>query len=117
VFTLHFDGSVFDFDKARKEDEYLAELIYYLYGFVFYQAWCPRFASFFWTLTWAEEGSGWPTERFQLTPSTRIRSLPDHIGMNRIYTPEGGARCGPRSAQKKGGPGAAPVSCGLWKSA
>jgi hypothetical protein len=29
-------------------------------------AWCPRFASVFWTLTWAEEGSGRPTEHFQL---------------------------------------------------
>ena len=69
-------------------------------------AWCPRFASVFWTLTWAEEGSGQPTERFQLTPYTRIQSLPDHIGMNRIYTPEAAARCGPSLAQKKGEPGA-----------
>ena len=28
----------FDFVRARKENEHLAELIYYLYGFVFYQA-------------------------------------------------------------------------------
>src|SRR5271157_3458627 len=34
-------------------------------------AWCPRFASVFWTLTWAEEGSGRPTEHFQLTISGR----------------------------------------------
>src|ERR1019366_10076374 len=27
-------------------------------------AWCPRFASVFWTLTWAEEGPARPTEHF-----------------------------------------------------
>jgi hypothetical protein len=32
----------FDFVRARKENEHLAELIYYLYGFVFYQARCIR---------------------------------------------------------------------------
>ena len=32
----------FDFERARKEDEHLAELIYYVYGFVFYQARCIR---------------------------------------------------------------------------
>lgn len=40
-------------------------------------AWCPRFASFIWTLTWAEEDSGRLTEYFQLTIS----------GMNAICTP------------------------------
>jgi hypothetical protein len=34
-------------------------------------AWCPRFASVFWTLTWAEEDSGRLTEYFQLTISGR----------------------------------------------
>jgi hypothetical protein len=29
-------------------------------------AWCPRFASFFWTLTWAEEDSGLPTGQLRL---------------------------------------------------
>src|ERR1019366_3927644 len=32
---------------------------------------CPRFASLFWTLTRAEEDSGWPTEHLQLTISGR----------------------------------------------
>jgi hypothetical protein len=32
----------FDFDSARKENQHLAELIFYLYGFVFYQARCIR---------------------------------------------------------------------------
>src|SRR5664280_3911963 len=39
-------------------------------GAPFYNA-CPRLASVFWTLTWAEEGSGRPTEHFRLTISGR----------------------------------------------
>src|ERR1019366_9666817 len=31
------------------------------------RAWCPRFASVFWTLTWVEEVSGRTTGYFQLT--------------------------------------------------
>ena len=45
----------------------------------FNDAWCPGFASVFWTLTWAEEGTGRPTEYFQPTISGRtspIRSPP-----------------------------------------
>src|SRR5208283_1555703 len=40
---------------------------------------CPRFASFFWTLTWAEEGSGRAHRTFSthdLGPSIPIRSPP-----------------------------------------
>src|SRR5271157_1621049 len=35
------------------------------------KAWCPRFASVFWMLTWGKEDSGRPTEYFQLTISGR----------------------------------------------
>ena len=72
------------------------------------EARCPRFASGFWTLTWAEKGPVWPTEHFSthdLGPSTRIRSLPDHFGMNRIYTLAGAVRSDPRLAKDKAEPG------------
>src|ERR1039457_1534073 len=34
-------------------------------------AWCPRFTSFFWTLTQAEEDPGWAAEHLQLAISGR----------------------------------------------
>src|SRR5271157_2539983 len=65
-------------------------------------AWCPRacpelvegFASVFWTLTWAEEGSGRPTEHFQLTISGRPFRFNLHHSVD------------PRLAQQRGEPGA-----------
>src|SRR5664280_2353760 len=47
-------------------------------------AWCPRFASVFWTLTWAEEGSGGPAQHFQLT----ISACPLRLDLHHSVLPE-----------------------------
>src|SRR5271157_1621517 len=65
-------------------------------GFV---AWCPRFASVFWTLTWVEEGSGRPNEHFRLTISGR----PLRFDFHHSVLPESSD---PRLAQHRGEPGA-----------
>jgi hypothetical protein len=61
---------------------------------------CPRFASVFWTLTWADEDSGRPTEHFQFTISGRPLRFDQPIPF-----PVPSAMT-PRLAQQKGEPGA-----------
>src|SRR5271157_573216 len=46
---------------------------------------CPRFASVFWSLTWAEEGSGRPTGHFQLTIPSRPFRFDSHQALDRAF--------------------------------
>ena len=46
---------------------------------------CPRFASFLWTLTWAEEDSGRAAENFQFT----ISGCPLRFDLHHSVLPEG----------------------------
>src|ERR1017187_4040118 len=47
-------------------------------------AWCLRFASVLWTLTWAEEGSDGPAQHFQLT----ISACPLRFDLHHSVLPE-----------------------------
>ena len=71
-------------------------------------AWCPRFAAFLWTLTWAEKCSSRPTEHFQLTiPGRPLRFDLYHSVLAESIMPEA-APLPQRRAQP-------PIHFGNWR--